>query len=267
MSVNKHPFLPRHYKFLPMNGSMQVIEFWSNMYEGSGNDTDLTVFSKRVAAYMRTLGYKGDTDGTADVITFSGGIIGVGREMLVFHTHRAGVTAYFKPIQDCYYVSLRMVYYQPLSLLRMLCFALVVCGLTLFRRIQSLPMWFDHGRWYGGTILPSTPEELYYQIEHVLTPPYLSATVELGVLIALGLLLIGGVISWWHTGHFLRFLREDFQEIYRDDVASIGQAAYIAILRAADDLSLEAIGLPEHQPGSPTLAFSPRPEPTQRRRI
>ncbi len=252
MLVNQKPILPSHYTFLPMSGAVRLVDFWSSWYIKS-TEEDLTAFSRRAAAYMTALGYAGDTDGSADFVSFSGGVIGVGREMLRYHTPRAVVTLYFKPIQDYYYVSLRMAYYQAFSLLKILCFALVVCGLTLFWGIQAVPVWYRSYE-VSGLFIPSDPQEFYYWSKFVLSGYYLSNTIDLGVFVTIGMLGLCGFISWWRTGHVFQFLRQDFHEVYRDDVMSIGQAAYHAINQAADDLSLQAVGLPAQQP----LPLAPR---------
>jgi hypothetical protein len=43
------------------------------------------------------------------------------------------------------------------------------------------------------------------------------------------------------TGKFFGFLREDMQELFRDDLATIGHATYDAIMQSADELSLKMI--------------------------
>lgn len=76
---------------------------------------------------------------------------------------------------------------------------------------------------------------------------------------------VRGFMGLWRQGDFWSFLRQDFNELYRDDLASIGGAAYMAIINTADQLSLKSVDPP---PGAmPPPNFGAPKESTRVRRI
>lgn len=239
MSNRTSPLLPSHFLLFPMGGGSEVVDFWSGLFAVSDDarPSALAEFPLITAACLKDMAYRGDTDGSPSVVTFSGGLIGVGRHMLEFRNAHAKAFVYFKPIHDMYYVSLRVVYPQPFSLLKVLWFVGMVVGVTVLVNLLTAILPYSY---YYGYDLQAVLRSVGYLV--------FSPSVWLQALLFSIPFFIGrGVVSWWRTGKFLGFLREDFHEIYRDDLASIGHAAYTAIMTAADVLSLKII-MPEEMP-------------------
>lgn len=248
------PELSSRYNVLPVADTHFVTDFWSNVYETPPDSTKSvsSEFPSRIATCMTALGYKNASKDTFEQVTFSSGLIGVERPMQVYRTKRAGAMLYFKDLQGMYYVSLRVVYFQPLSILKIARFGLLVTVFTfLYEYIRSLRV--SRGVYFG---------ESQYVIEQASID--FSDWFGVSIGITLWLLIVCGMWSWWWTGRFWNFLREDFDELYRDDLASIGHAAYNAIMDAADALSLKAL-TPQEQP-VPTFGLGQVANPTRRQR-
>lgn len=228
--TSQTPRLPIRYVFLPNGRDRQVVDFWSGLFVGQAS---LEQFLAAVRTCVQQLRYD---DVEVEGVTFSGGIVGVEREMLRFDNKRAAAAVYFKWIGGFHYVSLRVYYSTQLSVLKF-------SGLVLLATV--IAFLYESSVRYGLSILSL---RLDYAPQVISRTSFWVSVV--GFSIALYLIL--GFASWLRAGSFNQFLMQDFNELYRDDIASIGEVAYAAIHSAVDQLSLQAV-IPKQE--NPPPAF------------
>ncbi|MCB9438373.1 MAG: hypothetical protein H6673_15465 [Anaerolineales bacterium] len=239
MSNATHPNFPSDYVLFPQGGSHFVVDFWSGQFEvgAATPHAAMSEFPVRMAACLKQKAYAGDTHGRPRWVTFSSGLIGVGRNMFEYRTRHAKAFVCFKAIQRFTYVSLRVVYPKPLSWLKILGFLAVIWGLSLLNRLWwMITDTFYYG--YYGYTWGDFLEVVVYQLR----PDMWSYTLPAALYFGIPLTIIRGLYAHWRSGRFWNFLREDFQEVYRDDLSAIGQSVYMAIMDTADSLSLQQVG-------------------------
>lgn len=210
-----------------------------------------------VSDYLYKMGYTGHQDGELHTVSFSGGWVGVMRKMIVYSSGRARAAIFFKAIDNLYYVSLRVIYPQPISILKIIWFLLTCLLLAMsLRTFEVASMsWFTPG-------VEQIWRIFFYQSLDAFNR---GTTLMYMFYIVIGLGFFRGFMGLWRLGDFWAFLRQDFDELYRDDLASIGGAAYMAIIDTADQLSLKSVDPP---PGAiPPPNFAAPRESTRVRRI
>lgn len=257
--VNVSPRLETFYTPLPFSSHLIVFDFWSSYFapnpgQGSGQ---IEGFVSGVSDYLYKMGYTGHQDGELHTVSFSGGWVGVMRKMIVYSSGRARAAIFFKAIDNLYYVSLRVIYPQPISILKIIWFLLTCLLLAMsLRTFEVASMsWFTPG-------VEQIWRIFFYQSLDAFNR---GTTLMYMFYIVIGLGFFRGFMGLWRLGDFWAFLRQDFDELYRDDLASIGGAAYMAIIDTADQLSLKSVDPP---PGAiPPPNFAAPRESTRVRRI
>lgn len=244
-SVSSSPRLPIRYIFLPGGKNRQVADFWSGLFVGQ---VSLKRFREIVKDCAERLHYD---DVEIEGLSFSGGFVGVERDMLRFDNGRGAAGVYFKQIGGFHYVSLRVYYAASLSIIKLL--GLILLALWIGGTYTYFNFGWFYAYYYG--------ERLYPDLGYLLGSWQFW---QYSVVAFMGLFLGLGILSWWRTGSFTQFLRQDFNELYRDDLASIGTVAYAAIQTAVDQLSLKAV-VPRAE--NPPPSFGSQVATASRRRI
>lgn len=218
----------------PQGTHHQVVNFWVGMYQG---ELGIAPFMEGIEARMSWYGYRS----RYRLKSFDQGIIGVARWMSLYTNGRAWVALYFQRKGTVNYVSLRLYYVPFLSMLRVLLCGGIALIIGFLMALSGMSVSF-----LGSLI--RNPDRL---IDGEFLIQFSFTGLVLSCIVFLVMVLWSGIKS----GDPLRFLYADVSELYRDDLAIIGNHAYLSIVQAADELSLQSV-MPEGMETPPRFGAS-----------
>lgn len=201
-------------------------------------------FKGGVENFLSSLGYEIPrtmfNNTTYSSTTYSRGLlIGITRPLLRIKLKRAEAAIYLKDFGNLLYVSLRVAYKQSISLLRLTLFV-IICMLPsiLFDRrvVVNYP-------WAGNLeSLCADYNGCYdYHLGWLLVD-------TLSNMIALGLVL--SIISFVRGNGFFGWLFVNYDELYRDDMATVWNMSELAIISTADAMDLAQVPVGDDSSGS-----------------
>ena len=190
-------------------------------------------FQNSVMSVLSDLGYKAKEQNS----TYSPGLIaGVARELVQVPLDKAEAAIFFKDFGDLLYVSLRVAYQSSISLLRLiLFFALCVFPpFLVYQGIVEVNSWSND---YGGicsdyNYCSYNQSDIKWFINQIITN-----VLVLGIFFS--------IVSFIRGGGFLGWLYADYDELYRDDMATVWNMSELAIISTADEMDLEQVPVGE----------------------
>lgn len=238
----------------------EVADFWSTVFLGAA--TQQGQYEQLVQSAIQRAGLKTKQE---DVSFGQGVVLGKARPFLtirrgsvtgVVHIGRIG-----EALSDVY-VSLRVLFVGTISSTKTLAMWALM---TFFAAFPSLLFFIPLWGYFGFLKTDCSYGNCYYGGQVINTEGGLMA--YLLTLAVLSVLFVGALRlwSWWRYGDAEALVREDLDELHRDDISALGHELYVALNSAADQLALQR--LTEEPPIPPSFGVGTQTNRTRKRRI
>lgn len=260
-SLHKKVFggLETTYCLFPFKTYCEVVDFWSQVFLGKSDDHSF--FRASINERLSNLGLIESAQHATYEVSFSSGIIGVSRQMTKAANGRALTTVFFESVGDFLYVSLRVIYQPSLSQLRLMLHSLAILiwagvstYITFLKTCQTASYYDSYtSQWVTYSGCSESQRFMYFATALIIATIFLT-------LFRMGFSLVFNRSPW-------AWAFEDFDELYRDDLALIGSLTHTCILAVADELDLERVQVSDQEPPPAFANVSAIPSTYRRRRI
>ncbi|MEP7287467.1 MAG: hypothetical protein ABI947_17045 [Chloroflexota bacterium] len=240
----------------------EVADFWSTVFPDAGTKQD--DYEQLVGAAIQQSGLVARTER----VSFGQGVL-LGKARPFYTIRRGSVTGtvYIGKLgQDLsdIYVSLRVLFLGTVSFAKTVVLWMLLTFIAAFPALLVfIPVWGIMG--FLKKTYDCSAGNCYVNGQEI--DPQNGIVAYLGTLIVLTLLFMVAfhLWSWWRYGDSQALVREDLDELHRDDLSALGLELYTALNAAADRLDFKRLSA-EPQ-ATPSFGATTHTNRTHKRRI
>ena len=198
-------------------------------------------FAERVRVFLCNLGYKAKER----QLSFSPGlIVGVSRSFIEVPLYKAEGSVYGKSFGGLLYVSLRVAYKPSISLLKLALF-IIFCAIPPLLEMENFlgSESYSYFTWCFSESCEIAGDVVSSVFGNAYSPRLWALRGTVNNILVLGVAL--SIISFIRGQGFLGWLYANYDELYRDDMATIWNMSELAIISTADEMDLKQVPVGE----------------------